>query len=155
MDSTARLLDSVPGLIEKGKYKKALENAEKGKKLAEKVKEPDLIHWAMLSRAEVFESSGRLEEGLEAYEGAFDYFLEIFLKGAGDVRYQELMYNSVGRIGKILDDMGSIQQTHQTCERVEKHFGPILAAYEEVLAKDPENIDYLSNYLKKPNTNTT
>ena len=148
IDTATRLLSSVSGLIEKGKYKKALENAEKGKKLAEKLKEPDLIHWAMLSRAEVLEDSGRLEEALEAYEGALDYSLELFLKKAEDVRYQGIMYNSIGRIGKILEELDSFPQVRQTCTRAVTNFEKSLAAYEGVLAKDPENYYYLSNYLK-------
>ena len=148
IDSVARILGAVPSLIEKGDYTQAFEKAEKAQKLAEKAKVPDLINWALMAKGEALAAACRLEEALDTYESALGFSSDLFFKDTGDVRHQELLYDTIGKLGKILDELDSVTTAEQVCKRAEKYFEKALIEYERLLANNPDNSEYLFNYLK-------
>lgn len=148
IDSAARILMSIPDLIKRGDYAQAFEKAEKAEKLAEKVKVPDLIHWVLLAKGEVLDATSRFEEAVEIYEKALDLSSDLFLEVTENIRRQEILYSTIGKLGKTLEELDSAAKVQQVCEKAEKRFENVLAAYEKLLANNPENSEYLSNYLK-------
>lgn len=143
-----RILGFVPTLIEKGDYTQALEKADKAQKLAEKVKVPDLIHWALMAKGEALDAACKLEEAVGTYEKALDLSSDLFSKDTGNIRNQEILYDTIGKLGKTLDELGNVTKAKQVCKKAGEHFEMAVGAYERLLANNPENSEYLSNYLK-------
>lgn len=148
IDSAMRILGSIPDLIEKGDYTQALEKAEKAEKLAEKEKVPDIIQWALMAKGEALDAACRLEEALETYERALDLSADLFLEVTEKIHHQEILYDTIGKLGKTLDELDSVTKAQQVCKKAEKRFEKILAVYEKLLSNNPENSEYLFNYLK-------
>lgn len=148
IDSAMRILGSIPDLIEKGDYTQAFEKAEKAEKLAEKAKVPDIIHWALMAKGEALDAASRLEEAVESYEKALDLSTDLFLEDTENIRNQKIVYDTIGKLGKTLDELDNVTKAQQVCIKAEKRFEKVLAAYEKLLANNPENSEYLSSYLK-------
>lgn len=148
IDSVARILGAVPALIEKGDYTQALERADKAQKLAEKAKVPDLIHGALMAKGEALDAACRLEEALETYERALDFSSDRFSSDSGNIRHQEILYDTISKLGETLDEFGSVIKAQQVCKKAEEHFEMVLEAYERLLANNPDNSEYLFNYSK-------
>jgi tetratricopeptide (TPR) repeat protein len=148
IDSAAQILGAVPSLIEKGDYTQAFEKAEKAQKLAEKAKVPHLIGWALMAKGEALGAACRLEEALETYQRALGFSSDLFFEDTADIRHQELLYNTIGKIGKILEEIGSITTAEQVCKKAEKYFVKALIEYERLLANNPDNSEHLFNYVK-------
>jgi tetratricopeptide (TPR) repeat protein len=142
-----RILESIPNLIEKGDYSQAFEKAEKAKKLAEKAKAPALIQWSLMAKGETLGAAGRLEEAIETFEKALELSSDLFLEAPENLSNQENLYDNIGKLGKTLNKLDNVTKAQQVCKKAEKFFEKILAAYENLLANNPENSEYLSSYL--------
>ncbi|MGB9132398.1 MAG: tetratricopeptide repeat protein [Methanosarcina sp.] len=148
IDSAIRILGSVPDLIEKGDYTQAFEKAEKAQKLAEKVNVPDLIHWALMAKGEALDAACRLEEAVETYERALAFSSDLFLEDTKNIHHQEILYSTIGNLGKTLEELDSVIKARQVCKKAGENFEKVLKAYKTLLANNPENSEYLPNYLK-------
>lgn len=146
IDTAIRILKTIPALIEKEDYIQAFEKADKAQKLAEKENEPNLIHRALMAKGEIFDASCRLEEAVETYEKALDLFSDLFFEDMEKTSHQEILYSNLGKLGKTLEELDSVTKARQVCKKAEKNFEKILEAYKKLLAKNPENSEYFSNY---------
>lgn len=143
-----RILRVIPDLVKEGDYAQAFENAEKVEKLAEKAKMPTLIYWALMAKGEILDAASRFEEALETYERALDLSADLFLEVIEDIHNQEILYDTIGKLGKTLEELDSVAKAQQVCKKAGKRFEKVLAAYEKLLADNPDNSEYLSNYMK-------
>ncbi len=148
VDLTVRELMNASTLFEKGKYEKALEKLDKAEKLAEKAKSSDLLCRVLLHKGEVMDAVDKPGEALELYEKALEISSHLFLNEPQDSSYQKYLYNSIGVIGKNLEGRDSFSAAEESYERTKKYFDGIFDAYKKLIAKQPENLEYLLNYLK-------
>lgn len=148
IDSAARILRSVLALIEKGDYSQALEEAEKALGIAEKTNVPHLIHWALMEKGEALDRACRFGEAIETYEMALNFSLNLFIEDKENTHGQEILYSTIGKLGKTLEELGSVTKAQQVCKKAEEHFEKALEAYKRLVANNPENSEYLSNYVK-------
>ncbi len=68
IDTVQRILDNSFLQIDKGKYKKALENLAKAEKLLEKANMPDFLCQALMLKGRALLASGRQEEALSEFQ---------------------------------------------------------------------------------------
>ena len=54
----------------------------------------------------------------------------------------------IGFTAKTLLEMDNDSKTKELFDRNEKYFEEILAAYERLLAEDPDNFEYIMNYFE-------
>ncbi|WP_048065299.1 tetratricopeptide repeat protein [Methanosarcina acetivorans] len=109
-------------LFEKGKYEKALEKLNKAEKLAEEAKSSDLLCRTLLHKGEVMDAMDKPGEALMLYEKALGISSNLFLNEPQDSSYQIYLYNSIGLIGKNLEDRDSFSAAEKSYERTNKYF---------------------------------
>lgn len=146
LDSVDRAVQSVPSLIEKKNYKhafKILSNAED--KLKGKNK-PELECITLLLKGNVFQANEQASEALDTYEKAFAIASELFLKNQEDINAQRLLTNSLDNIVNILEEMDSFSGVESVIKKEEVIFGMIADVYAKLIAQNPEDIEYLTNY---------
>ncbi len=148
IDTAIRILNIIPSLIEKEDYIQAFEKADKAQKLAEKANVPDLVSWALMAKGEILDASCRLEEAVETYEKALDLSSDLFFEDMEKTSHQEILYSNIDQLGKTLEELDSVAKARQACKKAGKIFEKIHTAYKNLLSKNPENSEYLSNYLK-------
>lgn len=148
VDLTVRELMNASTLFEKEKYEKALEKLNKAEKLAEKAKSSDLMCRVLLHKGEVMDAMDYPEEALELYEKALDISSRLFLNEPQVSSYQKCLYNSIGLIGTNLEDRDSFSAAEKSYGRTNKFFDGITDEYNKLIAEQPENSEYLLNYLK-------
>lgn len=146
LDSVDRAVQSVPSLIEKKNYKhafKIISNAED--KLKGKNK-PELECITLLLKGNVFQANEQASEALDTYEKAFAIASELFLKNQEDINAQRLLTNSLDNIVNILEEMDSFSGVESVIKKEEVIFGMIADVYAKLIAQNPEDIEYLTNY---------
>ena len=148
VDLTVRELMNATSLFEKGKYEKTLGKLNMAEKLAEKAKSPDLLCCVLLHKGEVMDATDKPDEALELYEKALEMSSRLFLNDSRDSSSQKYLYNSISLIANNLKDRDSVSDAGESYERTNKYFEGIFDAYEKLIAEQPENPEYLSNYLK-------
>jgi len=148
VDLTVRELMNASALFENEKYEKALEKLNKAEELAEKAKSQDLLCRVLLHKGEVMDATDYPDEALELYEKALEISSRLFLNEPQDSSYQKCLYNSIGLIGTNLEDRVSFSTVEKSYERTKKYFDGITDAYNKLIAEQPENPEYLLNYLK-------
>ena len=148
VDSIYRIFDNTILQVEKGQYKKALENLVKAEKLSEKVNRPELLSQTLLLKGRAMLALNRQEEALVEFQRMMELSVPLFLENAEDTNYQYFVYNSIGFTVKTLAEIDNISKIKESIARNEKYFGEIFAAFEGQIAKEPGNFESIGNYLK-------
>jgi tetratricopeptide (TPR) repeat protein len=147
IDTVQRILDNSFSQIDKGQYKKALENLAKAEKLLEKTTMPEFLCQALMLKGRALLASGREEEALAEFQGVLELSVPRLLEDAENTDYQYFVYNAIGFTVKTLREIDSDSKTQELFDRNKKYFEEILAAYKGLLAEDPENFEYIMDYL--------
>ncbi len=148
IDTVHRIFDNAYLQIDKKQYKKALENLAKAEKLLEKADMPEFLSQALMLKGRALLASGKREEALAEFQRMLELSVPRLLEDAENTDYQYLVYNAIGFTVKTLLEMDNDSKTKELFDRNEKDFENILAAYERLLAEDPDNFEYIMNYLK-------
>jgi tetratricopeptide (TPR) repeat protein len=139
---------NASSLFEKGKYEKALEILNKAEELAEKAKSPDLKCRVLLHKGEVMNAMGKPREAVDLYEKALELSSRLFLRESQDSSTQSCLYNSIGLIANTIKEADNSSEAKKSYERINEYFKEIFDVYDRMIAKQPENTEYLLNYLK-------
>ncbi len=148
VDRVHRIFDNVYSQIDKGQYKKALENLAKAEKLLEKANMPEFLCQALMLKGRALRASGKREEALAEFQRMLELSVPHFLEDAENTDYQYFVYNALGFTAKTLREIDNISETKEHFYRNEKYFEEIVAAYEGLLAEEPDNFEYIENSLK-------
>lgn len=148
IDLIDRLFDKIVSQAEKGQYKKALETIEKAEKLSEKANRPELLCQTLMFKGKALLALNRQEEALVEFQGMMELAIPLFLDDPEDTDSQYFVYNSIGFTVKTLEEIEDISKTQEFLSRNEKYFGKTFDAFEKLIAKEPDNFEYIVNYLK-------
>lgn len=146
LDSVDRAVQSVPILIEKKNYRQAFKTLEKIEYQLKSVDKPKLSCITLLLRGNVLEASNRASEALDTYEKAFEIASELFIKDQEDINAQRLLGDSLDNIVNILEEIDSFSAVESVLKKEEAIFGEISNVYAKLIAHNPEDIEYLTNY---------
>jgi tetratricopeptide (TPR) repeat protein len=156
-DTLQRILENSFLQIDKGKYKKALENLAKAEKLLEKAIMPEFLCQTLMLKGRALLDSGRQEEALSEFQEVLELSINHFLEDATNTDYQYFAYNAIGFTLKTLREMDNPSKTKESLFKNEQSFEKILTAYEELLSGKPEkteepqenlNFEYIMNFSK-------
>ena len=147
-DTINRIIDNALVQINTGKTKKALENLAEAKKLAEKLKRPDYQCSILMLKGRALLAEQRNEEALEEFQKLMELAVPLFLDAPEEPVYQYYIYNSFGFTIKALSEIDSISKMEEYFYRNKKYFDKIFATYDELIARVPDNPEYIENYLK-------
>ncbi len=147
-DTIGRILDNALVQVNKGKTKKALENLAKAEKLSEKTKRPDYLCSILMLKGRAFLAERRKEEALEEFQKLMELVVPLFLDAPGEPVHQYYIYNSFGFTLKALSEIDSISKMEEYFYKNKKYFDKIFTAYEELIARVPDNPEYIKNYLR-------
>ncbi len=134
--------------INTGKAKKALENLAKAEKLSEKSKRPDYLCSILMLRGRALLAEQRNEEALEEFQRMMGLAVPLFLDAPEEPVHQYYIYNSFGFTVKALSEIDSVSKMEEYFYRNKKYFDKIFAAYDDLIARVPDNPEYIHNYLK-------
>lgn len=146
LDSVDRAVHSVPILIEKKNYKhafKILSNAEDKLKGENK---PELECITLILKGNVLQASEQALEALDTYEKAFEIASELFLENQEEINAQRLLTTSLDNIVNILEEIDIFSCVESVIKKEEVVFGMISDVYPKLIAHNPEDIEYLTNY---------
>jgi len=119
-------------LIEKGKYKKALEKLDKAENLVGKAKRQDLLCRVLLQKGAVLFSMGKPDEGQNLYDKALDIFRASDLNEDEDSVIQSTLSNTFRELARHFKMAESV-------ENAEKCYRNEIKVYEILLEKNPED----------------
>ena len=88
-------------------------------------------------------ASGRQEEALVEFQRMLELSVPSLLEDLENTDYQYFVYNALGFTVKTLMEIDSIPKTKELLYRNEKYFEEIVAAYEGLLAEEPDNFEYI------------
>ena len=88
VDTLHRILDNAFLQIDKGQYKKALENLAKAEKLLEKANMPEFLCQTLMLKGRALLASGRQEEALAEFQRMLELSVPRFLEYAENTDYQ-------------------------------------------------------------------
>jgi tetratricopeptide (TPR) repeat protein len=148
VDRVRRIFDNAYIQIDNGQNKKALENLIKAEKLLEKANLPEFLSQALMLKGRALRASGKREEALAEFQRMLELSIPHFLEDPKNTDYQYFVYNALGFSAKTLMEIDNISETKEHFYRNEKYFGEIIAAFERLLAEEPENFEYVENSLK-------
>ena len=148
MDAISRILDTSLMQINTGKSKKALENLAKAEKLSEKTKRPDYICSILMLKGRALLAEKRKEEALEEFQKLIEFIVPLFQADPGEPVHQYYTYNSFGFTIKALSEFDSVSKMEEYLYRNKKDINQILATYDKLIARVPDNPEYIHNYLK-------
>ncbi|WP_094227397.1 tetratricopeptide repeat protein [Methanolobus psychrotolerans] len=148
IDSIYRSMRSVSAHIGKGNYQKALDILEKAEKQLESEDAPQLSHICLLLKGKVCEETGRLNEALDIYEGAFELSSELFFKDSAKYHLHEALSDSMLSVARILGHINENALAEGICDNEKATFAKICEEYAGLLSYKPDDIEYLNNYLR-------
>ena len=132
-DLLNRNLNEAFSLLEKKKYKKALEKLDKVEKLAEQSKSPDFLCQALLQKGAVRLSMDKPDEGQAFYDKALDVFRTSDLDGEdSDLQFTLL---------KTFSQLAELFKRANSMENAEKCYLNKIKVHEILLEKDSEDTD--------------
>ncbi len=147
-DTINRILETSLVQINTGKTKKAFESLAKAEKLSEKTNRPDYRCSILMLRGRAFLAEQRNEEALEEFQKLMEFAVPLFLDAPENPVHQYYVYNSFGFTIKALFEIDSVSKIEEYFYRNKKYFDKIFAAYDELIARVPDNPEYIENYLK-------
>ena len=147
-DTIDRILENALVQINTGKTKKAFENLAKAEKLSEKAKRPDYLCSILMLKGRALLAEQRNEEALEEFQRLMEFAVSLFLDAPGEPVHQYFVYNSFGFTVKALSEIDSMSKMEEYFYRNKKYFDKIFATYEKLIARVPDNPEYIQNYLK-------
>ncbi|AGF95616.1 hypothetical protein MmTuc01_0161 [Methanosarcina mazei Tuc01] len=147
-DKIQRILETSLVQINTGKTKKAFENLAKAEKLLDKAKRPDYQCSILMLKGRAFLAEQRNEEALQEFQKLMEFSVPLFLDAPENPVHQYYVYNSFGFTIKALSEIDSVSKMEEYFYRDKKYFDKIFAAYDELIARVPDNSEYIQNYLK-------
>jgi len=144
IDSISRSVRQASDLIDKQNYKKAFSILEKAEQRAHDENIIDFIPPILILKGKIFEASNEVHEALDLYEESFLLSSEFFLKEP-DIG-QDPLTSSLMHLSSILAETEDMFSAEIICENNEGLFSKIHDAYNELIADNPEDIEYLMNY---------
>ncbi|AKB24769.1 TPR-domain containing protein [Methanosarcina sp. MTP4] len=133
-DLLNRNLKDAFSLIEKKKYKKALEKLDKAEKLAEKAKRLDLVCRVLLQRGAAMVSMDKPDEGQVLYDKALEIFRTSDLDEHENSVLQFTLSNTFQELARHFKKAGSV-------ENAEKCYLNEIKVHEILLKKYPDDED--------------
>ena len=88
VDTLHRILDNALLQIDKGQYKKALENLAKAEKLLENANMPEFLCQTLMFKGRALLASGRQEDALAEFQRMLELSVPPFLEYTENTNYQ-------------------------------------------------------------------
>jgi hypothetical protein len=148
IDSIYRSLRSASIFLEKENYNKVLKILEKAEKQLKGESAPQLAHMSLLLKGRVYEDTDRLKEALDIYKDAFELSSELFFKDCAKYQSQEVLADSMLSVARILGKIDENTLAESICENEEATFGKICEEYAGLFNYKPDDIEYLTNYMR-------
>ena len=86
-------------------------------------------------------------EALLLYEKALETSLRFLLNEPQNSSSERCLSNSIGLIENSLKKMDNFSVAEESYERTNKYFDKLVDTYVKLIVEQPEETDYLSNYL--------
>ncbi|MDD3041546.1 MAG: tetratricopeptide repeat protein [Methanosarcinaceae archaeon] len=147
-DSAFRLMGKAAEDIEKERYKKAFEKLDKAERIAEKIRNHEISYHILLMRGFAKFRITETEEALAYFRKGLDIVVDLFSVEPENKESQEIIGSTIGVIADSLSDMDNFDEIKNYIYSIKNTFEKAVLVFEELLKSNPENPDYLENFLE-------
>jgi len=147
-DSAFRLLKKAADDIDHDRYKKAFENLDKVEKIEKEVNNPEISYHLLFFKGFAKYRIDELEESLVLFGKALEISWDLFSKEPEKEDYRSFMRDTIGSIGDILLKLEDPVKAKEYIYPMKGIFEKAVLGFEKLLESDPENPDYLEDFLK-------
>lgn len=147
-DSAFRLLKKAADDIDNDRYKKAFENLDKVEKIEKEVNNPEISYHLLFFKGFAKYRTDELEESLVLFGKALEISWDLFSKEPEKEDYRSFMRDTIGSIGDILLKFEDPIKAKEYISPMKGTFEKVVLGFEKLLESDPENPDYLEDFLE-------
>ncbi|MGD9777254.1 MAG: hypothetical protein AB7U72_10120, partial [Methanosarcina sp.] len=147
-DSAFRLLKKAAYDIDHDRYKKAFENLDKVEKIEKEVNNPEISYHLLFFKGFAKYRIDELEESLALFGKALEISWDHFSKEPEKEYYRSFMRDTIGSIGDILLKLEYPVKAREYISPMKGIFEKTVLGFEKLLESDPENPEYLEDFLK-------
>lgn len=147
-DSAFRLLKKAAYDIDHDRYKKAFENLDKVEKIEKEVNNPEISYHLLFFKGFAKYRIDELEESLALFGKALEISWDLFSKEPEKEDYRSFMRDTIGSIGDILLKLEDPVKAREYISPMKGIFEKAVLGFEKLLESDPENPEYLEDFLK-------
>ena len=147
-DSAFRLLKKAADDIDNDRYKKAFENLDKVEKIEKEVNNPEISYHLLFFKGFAKYRTDELEESLVLFGKALEISWDLFSKEPEKEDYRSFMRDTIGSIGDILLKFEDPIKAKEYISPMKGIFEKAVLGFEKLLESDPENPEYLEDFLK-------
>ncbi|WP_243466414.1 tetratricopeptide repeat protein [Methanosarcina mazei] len=147
-DSAFRLLKKAAYDIDHDRYKKAFENLDKVEKIEKEVNNPEISYHLLFFKGFAKYRIDELEESLALFGKALEISWDLFSKEPEKEDYRSFMRDTIGSIGDILLKLEDPVKAREYISPMKGIFEKTVLGFEKLLESDPENPEYLEDFLK-------
>lgn len=147
-DSAFRLLKKAADDIDHNRYKKAFENLDKVEKIEKEVNNPEISYHLLFFKGFAKYRINELEESLSLFGKALEISWDLFSKEPEKEDYRSFMRDTIGSIGDILLKFEDPIKAKEYISPMKGTFEKVIPGFEKLLESDPENPEYLEDFLE-------
>jgi len=147
-DSAFRLLKKAADDIDHNRYKKAFEHLDKVEKIEKEVNNPEISYHLLFFKGFAKYRIDELEESLVLFGKALEISWELFSKEPGKEDSRSFIRDTIGSIGDILLKLEDTDKAKEYIYPMKGIFEKAVLSFETLLESDPENPEYLEDFLE-------
>lgn len=147
-DSAFRLLKKAAYDIDNDRYKQAFENLDKVEKIEKEVNNPEISYHLLFFKGFAKYRINELEESLSLFGKALEISWDLFSKEPEKEDYRSFMRDTIGSIGDILLKFEDPIKAKEYISPMKGTFEKVVLGFEKLLESDPENPEYLEDFLE-------
>ncbi len=147
-DSAFRLLKKAADDIDHDRYKMAFENLDKVEKIEKEVNNPEISYHLLFFKGFAKYRIDELEESLSLFGKALEISWDLFSKEPEKEDYRSFMRDTIGSIGDILLKLEDPVKAREYISPMKGIFEKAVLGFEKLLESDPENPEYLEDFLE-------
>ncbi|WP_410507074.1 tetratricopeptide repeat protein [Methanosarcina hadiensis] len=126
----------------------AFENLDKVEKIEKEVNNPEISYHLLFFKGFAKYRTDELEESIVLFGKALEISLELFSKEPEKEDYRSFMRDTIGSIGDILLKLEDPVKAREYIYPMKGIFEKAVLGFEKLLESDPENPEYLEDFLK-------
>ncbi|MDQ1276821.1 MAG: hypothetical protein QG610_2399 [Euryarchaeota archaeon] len=147
-DSAFRLLKKAADDIDHDRYKMAFENLDKVEKIEKEVNNSEISYHLLFFKGFAKYRTDELEESLVLFGKALEISWDLFSKEPEKEDYRSFMRDTIGSIGDILLKLEDPIKAKEYIYPMKGIFEKAVLGFEKLLESDPENPEYLEDFLE-------
>ncbi len=147
-DTALRLVGKAATEVDKDRFEKAFENLEKAEKIAEKIKDPEILYHILVLKGFAKYKMGEVEEALVFFREGLKISSELFSGEPENEEYQSFIDGSIGGIAETLSELEDLEEAEDYVNTIKGMLEKAVRTFEELLNTQPENPEYLEKFLE-------